>query len=177
MIGGYHRPKEGLRSPGTEVTDSCEPPCGCWELNPDPLEEQPMPLRSVPFLQPHFLLSVQFRIPNSWNEGVLLFQLTWIISQRYNQRLMSSVILGSVKLTVKTSHYTSCIPPTIDHTPSTTPHPPYLIYHLLSTILHPPHLLYTIHHQYSPYPLYTIYSTPYTLSYTAFLITLGNLGI
>jgi hypothetical protein len=23
------------------VTDGCEPPCGCWELNPGPLEEQP----------------------------------------------------------------------------------------------------------------------------------------
>jgi hypothetical protein len=22
------------------ITDGCEPPCGCWELNPDPLEEQ-----------------------------------------------------------------------------------------------------------------------------------------
>jgi hypothetical protein len=27
--------------PGTEITDSCELPCGCWELNPDLLEEQP----------------------------------------------------------------------------------------------------------------------------------------
>ena len=27
-------------SSGTRVTDSCEPPCGCWELNPDSLEEQ-----------------------------------------------------------------------------------------------------------------------------------------
>jgi hypothetical protein len=22
------------------VTDGCEPPCGCWELNSGPLEEQ-----------------------------------------------------------------------------------------------------------------------------------------
>ena len=26
--------------PGTRVTDSYEPPCGCWELNPGPLQEQ-----------------------------------------------------------------------------------------------------------------------------------------
>ena len=28
-------------SPGTGVTDSCELPCWCWELNLGPLEEQP----------------------------------------------------------------------------------------------------------------------------------------
>lgn len=27
------RPEEGVRSPGTEVIDSCKPPCGCWELS------------------------------------------------------------------------------------------------------------------------------------------------
>jgi hypothetical protein len=39
------------------VTDSCELPCGCWELNPDPLEEQPVFLSTEPSLQPpHFFL-------------------------------------------------------------------------------------------------------------------------
>jgi hypothetical protein len=33
---------EGVRSPGREVTDSCELTCGYWELNPGPLEEQPV---------------------------------------------------------------------------------------------------------------------------------------
>ena len=33
---------EGVRSPGTGITDSCELPCACWELNPCPLEEQPV---------------------------------------------------------------------------------------------------------------------------------------
>lgn len=32
--------KEGTRSPGMGVTDGCELPHGCWELNPGPLEEQ-----------------------------------------------------------------------------------------------------------------------------------------
>jgi hypothetical protein len=27
---------------GTEIIDSCEQPCRCWELNPGPLEEQPV---------------------------------------------------------------------------------------------------------------------------------------
>jgi len=30
----------GVRSPGAGVTDGCESPCGCWETNPSPLEEQ-----------------------------------------------------------------------------------------------------------------------------------------
>jgi hypothetical protein len=31
---------EGAGSPGTGVIDSCELSCGCWGLNPVPLEEQ-----------------------------------------------------------------------------------------------------------------------------------------
>lgn len=34
-------PESVIRSPRTGVTDSCELLCGCWELNPGPLEEQP----------------------------------------------------------------------------------------------------------------------------------------
>ena len=33
-------PEEGIRSPGTGVTDTCEPLCGCWEPNPAPPQEQ-----------------------------------------------------------------------------------------------------------------------------------------
>lgn len=40
------------RLSGTGVVDSCEPPRGCWELNPAPLEEQPVLLISEPSLQP-----------------------------------------------------------------------------------------------------------------------------
>ena len=35
-------PEEGIRSPGTGVTDDYEPPCGCWESNLGPLEEHPV---------------------------------------------------------------------------------------------------------------------------------------
>jgi hypothetical protein len=34
------------------ITDGCEPPCGCWELNPGPLEEQSVLLTAEPSLQP-----------------------------------------------------------------------------------------------------------------------------
>ena len=30
-------PEEGIRDP---ITDGCEPPCACWELNSGPLKEQ-----------------------------------------------------------------------------------------------------------------------------------------
>ena len=34
------------------VTDGCEPPCSCWELNSGPLEEQTVLLTSESSLQP-----------------------------------------------------------------------------------------------------------------------------
>ena len=34
------------------ITDGCEPPCGCWELNSGPLEEQSLLLTAEPSLQP-----------------------------------------------------------------------------------------------------------------------------
>jgi hypothetical protein len=34
--------------------DSCEPPCGCWDLNSGPLEEQSVLLTTEPSLQPDF---------------------------------------------------------------------------------------------------------------------------
>ncbi|CAO2634374.1 E3 ubiquitin-protein ligase NEDD4, partial [Lemmus lemmus] len=45
--------EEGVGSPGSEVTDGCEPPCGCWELNPGSLEEDHLLLSDEPYLQPH----------------------------------------------------------------------------------------------------------------------------
>ena len=34
------------------IIDGCEPPCGCWELNSRPLEEQKVLLTAEPSLQP-----------------------------------------------------------------------------------------------------------------------------
>jgi hypothetical protein len=44
--------REGVGSPGTGVTDSCELPSGCWELNLGPLGEQPVLLVTEPSFQP-----------------------------------------------------------------------------------------------------------------------------
>jgi hypothetical protein len=46
------RQEEVVRSSGKRVTDCCEPSCGCWELNPGPLEEQPVILTPETSLQP-----------------------------------------------------------------------------------------------------------------------------
>jgi hypothetical protein len=43
---------EAVDSPGTGVTHGLEPPCGCWELNLGPLQEQPVLLTTEPSLQP-----------------------------------------------------------------------------------------------------------------------------
>jgi hypothetical protein len=34
------------------IADGCEPPCGCWDLNSGPPEEQLAPLTAEPSLQP-----------------------------------------------------------------------------------------------------------------------------
>jgi hypothetical protein len=38
------------------ITDGCEPPCSCWELNSGPLEEQSVLLTAEPSLQPDNLI-------------------------------------------------------------------------------------------------------------------------
>lgn len=43
--------RQGIRSPGAEVTDSCKLVCGCWALKLSPLEEQSILFMAEPFLQ------------------------------------------------------------------------------------------------------------------------------
>jgi len=54
-------PEEGASDP---ITDGCEPPCGYWELNSGPLEEQSVLLTAEPSLQSQsdFLLLMRDRI-------------------------------------------------------------------------------------------------------------------
>ena len=42
--------EEGVGSPGIGFIGGCEPPCKCWELNPGPLEKQPMLLTAESLL-------------------------------------------------------------------------------------------------------------------------------
>lgn len=47
------RPEEGVRSPGTGVTDCCESPYGYWETNTGPLQEQQVLLVDKLLFQPN----------------------------------------------------------------------------------------------------------------------------
>ena len=49
------KPVEGIRSPGAEVRDGCEPLCGCRKTNLGPLQEQPVLLTNKSSLYPHVL--------------------------------------------------------------------------------------------------------------------------
>ena len=42
---------EGQKRAPDLIIDGCKPPCGCWELNARPLEEQTMLLTTEPSLQ------------------------------------------------------------------------------------------------------------------------------
>ena len=48
------RKGKGVGSCGTAARIGCEPPCGGWELNVCPLEEQPVPLPVIPLSSPVF---------------------------------------------------------------------------------------------------------------------------
>ena len=48
QVQGPKRLEEGIGSPGIVVIGSGESPCGCWESNPRPLEEQPVLLTVEP---------------------------------------------------------------------------------------------------------------------------------
>lgn len=52
-LGGQKRASNLLG----QVTQGCELPCRCWELDPGPLEEQPVLLSAEPSLQPLHLFS------------------------------------------------------------------------------------------------------------------------
>jgi hypothetical protein len=47
--------KDQVRRTGTGVVNGCEPVCGCWELNPGPLQEQPVLLTAEPSFPPSFV--------------------------------------------------------------------------------------------------------------------------
>jgi hypothetical protein len=49
-VSGVHGGQKRVRSLETGVTDGCQVPCGCWELNLRPLEEQTVLLTGEPSL-------------------------------------------------------------------------------------------------------------------------------
>lgn len=74
-VSGAHRgQKRGIKSPETGVKGSCEPPCGCWEPDPGPLEKQPVLLTYETSLQSYLTLLgwenwlwwLTLEIPSAW---------------------------------------------------------------------------------------------------------------
>lgn len=59
---GSRRPGEGIRSPGARVTDSSELPCGFWELNSGPLQEQPVLVTLSPLSRTKHLILTSRKI-------------------------------------------------------------------------------------------------------------------
>lgn len=53
-MNGLQRLEENIGATGTGVTDRCEPPCAFWELNPAPLEKEPVLLAAEPSSHPQF---------------------------------------------------------------------------------------------------------------------------
>jgi hypothetical protein len=51
------------------IIDGYEPPYGCWELNSEPLEEQPVLLTSKPSLQPLNALRVALSMVSLESNG------------------------------------------------------------------------------------------------------------
>lgn len=50
---GLYKPEEGIKSPGIKAKVSCNPLIQCWEVKPDPLQEQWMSLPTMPSLVLH----------------------------------------------------------------------------------------------------------------------------
>lgn len=70
VLGACRGQKRASRSPGTGVTDACEPPCGVQEIKPGSLEDQ-----QVPSLQLHKIKfskrEKNFPGPRWWKENQL----------------------------------------------------------------------------------------------------------
>jgi hypothetical protein len=60
------------------ITDGCKPPCGCWELNLGPLEEQSVLLTAEPSLQPPYQFF--FWDAMNWTQGFPLAK--WVLNQK-----------------------------------------------------------------------------------------------
>lgn len=52
------RSEEVIRFPGKGVKDGCTPPCGCWESNMGPQEEQPVFLSTESLLLPFSFMRI-----------------------------------------------------------------------------------------------------------------------
>jgi len=87
-----------------DITDGCEPPCGCWELNLGPLEGQFVLLTTEPFLRPKVLKVLK------WWSGLCMFTcLLYLIlnSNPSSKRNHSQVTLVKAASTAACLSYTT----------------------------------------------------------------------
>lgn len=67
------RSEEDVESSGHQVTDSCEPPCGCWGSNPDLWKSSLVLLTPEPSFQPSVLGPKVLKLPRYFSlSGVIL---------------------------------------------------------------------------------------------------------
>ena len=63
------------------ITDGCEPPCGCWELNSGPSEEQAMLLTTEPSPQP----TIQFLFSSDFLSSLSVMCCTYAVDYTHTQ--------------------------------------------------------------------------------------------
>lgn len=74
--------EEGVKHPGPGATDNCKAPCGCWELNPSPGEEQPVLTTPEPSFQPISVILLAFSLPESCFPSQTSFPLNHKVAAR-----------------------------------------------------------------------------------------------
>ena len=80
-----------LKRASDPIRDGCQLPCGCWDLNSGPLEEQSVLLTTEPRLQPRKFLSSKLFWFDGWHSVFLLneffFYLTHFIHYKHSKIL------------------------------------------------------------------------------------------
>lgn len=84
------RPEEGTGCPGTGVMDSCEPLCGCWESNPDPLQQQVL-LTTEPSLWPPRLSILYTRKVSALRVNLSKYPERWRLTPGNQETQISSL--------------------------------------------------------------------------------------
>jgi hypothetical protein len=62
------------------IMDGCKPPCGCWDLNSGPSEEQSVFFTSEPSLQPHGFSSYLMWLRMTSRSLLFLVPLVWMLA-------------------------------------------------------------------------------------------------
>lgn len=93
---------EKIGFPVTGVADNCEPPHGCWDLNPDPLPEQQLPPMQQKDLLPQFpageFLKMQ-TVPQVWAGSQQEWRETGGLHRSYREAFTTAFPAGQTCVT------------------------------------------------------------------------------